>query len=222
MTELTSGQKIETSYGLRRAVKYILEAQKRLDAVPAYSAKAREVARILKDLVSAKAMFDVTEGLQFEVGELIDWRCDTGLYNRTCTWQIEGYINAHPNELVQQGFDIGPFGYDGPNPTSIWQASGGMLLDHGGKWYVTVDDVETEDTERTWLGILPHNNDGWMGAYTTIPLLSNDHPWQKLRWWCGTPYFEFNFVWTPTGPYGEPVPIQNTASPSAKEDDDPY
>jgi hypothetical protein len=218
MTELTRGQKIEGSWELKIAINHLVQAQKRLEAAPA---KVREIARILQDLITAKAMFDLAEGLRFDLSDgYINWQSRVGVHNETCHTRLEGFIAANPRYEIAAGFGIEPFDYDNPGAyyKSPWTSLPQIIA--AGKWYMTIDGAEDEDVGRHWVDVLPHSNDGWAGVYTNTPQCEEDHPWQKIRWHYENDNIHYDFEWHP-GIFG-PVPIRNAASPCGLPDPDPY
>jgi hypothetical protein len=204
---------VEVSHDLKKAVNYVVQAQTRQPS--------REVERILKDLVTAKAMFDLKAGLPFRLSDgFINWQSRVGVHNETCNTRLEGFIAASPRYEIAAAFGIEDFDYDNPDAYyhSPWTSLPQIIT--AGTWYITIDDVEDLDYGRSWVSVIPHSNDEWCGVYTNTPQCEEDHPWQKVRWHYENDKIHYDFEWQP-GASG-PVPIRNAANPWGTPDPDPY
>jgi hypothetical protein len=145
-------------------------------------------------------MFDLTEkinmiwdaGFQAKVVPFITW-------TPTTMTRLQGYIQTSPRFAVAEGLQIAPFDYNDPHAAcqSPWVSNPQMLT--AGTWFVTIDDIETEDPGRHWLGILPKMPDdqGFAGAFAKLPQCEPDEPWQRVRWHFENSRVNFDFLWFP-------------------------
>jgi hypothetical protein len=221
MGELNAGLKLGLSDRFKICVRHLQRAQTTLVGDPSYSATSREVGRILRDMITCKAMFDLTENIPLRDDSR--WSVTVGTFpNNSTINRITGYIEANPELVVAYAFHVTdrdqapctPDGWNysedniGGHYTSPWKTDAGYTdLQTAGTWYITIDGIESEAPGYRWMGECPRHQPGMAGAWANQPQCEEGHLWTKVRWVYANDRFHFEFEWT-HGALG-PIAVKN-------------